>query len=92
MRKRYITRRIVSTVATCNVWNNESKEITEEKVTVGAGVNEKNLEKVITKELLEDGKKLLEIVTTESVEAVYRMDEKKFIELATIVPVKTDAE
>ncbi|WP_302969487.1 hypothetical protein [Megamonas funiformis] len=92
MRKRYITRRIVSTVATCNVWNNESKEITEEKVTVGAAVNEKNLEKVITKELLEDGKKLLEIVTTESVEAVYRMDEKKFIELATIVPVKTDAE
>lgn len=92
MRKRYITRRIVSTVATCNVWNNATNEITEEKVTVGAGVNEKNLEKVISKEILEDGKKLLEIVTTESVEAVYRMEEKKFIELATIVPSKTDAE
>ena len=50
------------------------------------------LEKVISKELKEDGKKLLEIVTTETVEAVYRMDEKKFIELGTIVPVKTDAE
>lgn len=92
MRKRYITRRIVSTVNTCNVWNNETKEITEEKVTVGAGVNEKNLEKVISKELLRDGKKLLEIVTTETVEAVYRMEENKFIELATIVPVETDAE
>lgn len=92
MRKRYITRRIVSTVATCNVWNNENKEITEEKVTVGAGVNEKNLEKVISKELLGDGKKLLEIVTTETVEATYRMEENKFIELATIVPVKTDEE
>lgn len=92
MRKRYITRRIVRTVNTCNVWNNETKEITEEKVTVGAGVNEKNLEKVISKKLLRDGKKLLEIVTTETVEAVYRMEENKFIELATIVPVKTDAE
>lgn len=92
MRKRYITRTIVSTVATCNVWNNATRDITEEKVTVGAGVNEKNLEKVISKELSEDGRKLLEIVTIETVEAVYRMEESKFIELATIVPVKTDAE
>ena len=92
MRKRFITRTIVSTVATCNVWNNVTKEITEEKVTVGAGVTEKNLEKVISKELATDDKKLLEIVTTETVEAVYRMEENKFIELATIVPTKTDAE
>lgn len=92
MRTRFITRTIVSTVATCNVWNNATKEITEEKVTVGAGVTEKNLEKVITKELATDDKKLLEIVTTETVEAVYRMEENKFIELATIVPAKTDAE
>lgn len=91
MRTRFITRTIVSTVATCNVWNNATKEITEEKVTVGAGVTEKNLEKVISKELLKDDKKLLEIVTTETVEAVYRMEESKFIELATIVPTKTDA-
>lgn len=92
MRKRYITRTIINTVATCNVWNNATKEITEEKVTVGAGVTEKNLEKVISKVLSTDGKKLLEIVTTEVVEAVYRMEESKFIELATIVPSKTDAE
>lgn len=92
MRTRFITRTIVSTVATCNVWNNATKEITEEKVTVGAGVTEKNLEKVISKELLKDDKKLLEIVTTETVEAVYRMEEKKFIELATIVPTKTYAD
>lgn len=92
MRKRYITRTIINTVATCNVWNNATKEITEEKVTVGAGVIEKNLEKVISKVLSTDGKKLLEIVTTEVVEAVYRMEESKFIELATIVPSKTDAE
>lgn len=92
MRTRFITRTIVSTVATCNVWNNATKEITEEKVTVGAGVTEKNLEKVISKELSKDDKKLLEIVTTETVEAVYRMEEKKFIELATIVPTKTDAD
>ena len=92
MRTRFITRKIVNTVATCNVWNNATKEITEEKVTVGTGVTEKNLEKVITKELAKDDKKLLEIVTTETVEAVYRMEEKKFIELATIVPVKTGAE
>lgn len=92
MRKRFITRKIVNTVATCNVWNNATKEITEEKVTVGASVPEKNLEKVISKELATDDKKLLEIVTTETVEAVYRMEENKFIELATIVPTKTDAE
>lgn len=92
MRTRFITRTIVSTVATCNVWNNATKEIAEEKVTVGAGVTEKNLEKVISKELATDDKKLLEIVTTETVEAVYRMEENKFIELATIVPTKTDAE
>lgn len=92
MRKRYITRTIVSTVATCNVWDNATKEIIEEKVTVGAGVTEKNLEKAISKELATDGKKLLEIVTTETVEAVYRMEESKFIELASILPAKTDAE
>lgn len=92
MRTRFITRTIVSTVATCNVWNNDTKEITEEKVTVGAGVTEKNLEKVLSKELLKEDKKLLEVVTTETVEAVYKMEENKFIELATIVPVKTDAE
>jgi hypothetical protein len=92
MRTRFITRRIVNTVATCNVWNNATKEITEEKVIVSASVPEKNLEKAISKELATDGKKLLEIVTTETVEAVYRMEENKFIELATIVPVKTDEE
>ena len=92
MRSRFITRTIVSTVATCNVWNNATKEIAEEKVTVGAGVTEKNLEKLISKELATDDKKLLEIVTTETVEAVYRMEENKFIELATIVPAKTNAD
>ena len=92
MRTRFITRKIVNTVATCNVWNNATKEIIEEKVTVRASVPENNLEKVISKELATDGKKLLEIVTTETVEAVYRLEENKFIELATIVPVKTNAE
>ncbi len=92
MRTRFITRKIVNIVATCNVWNSATKEITEEKVTVSASVPEKNLEKVISKELATDDKKLLEIVTTETVEAVYRMEENKFIELATIVPTKTDAE
>lgn len=92
MRTRFITRKIDNTVATCNVWNNATKEITEEKVTVSASVPEKSLEKVISKELATDDKKLLEIVTTEAVEAVYRMEENKFIELATIVPTKTDAE
>ena len=92
MRTRFITRKIVRTVATCNVWDNATKEIREEKITVGAGVPEEKLEKVIVKELATDDKKLLEIVTTETVEAVYRMEENKFIALATIVPTKTDAE
>lgn len=87
MRTRYVNRTISNIVATCNIYNTETKVIDEQKINLPAGVNIKKLDKEITKVLPKDSK-LLEVVTTETVEATYRMPESKFIELATIVPAK----
>lgn len=87
MRTRYVNRTISNIVATCNIYNTDTKIIDEKKITLPAGINVKKLDKEITK-VLPDGLKLLEVVTTETVEATYRMPESKFIELATIVPSK----
>lgn len=91
MRTRYINRTISNIVATCNIYNTETKAIDEQKITLPAGVNIKKLDKEITK-VLPEGSKLLEVVTTETVEAVYRMPESQFVELATIVPKKETIE
>lgn len=87
MRTRYVNRTISNIVATCNIYNTDTKEITEEKITLPGGVSEKKLEKEISKILATD-KRLLEVVTTENVEASYRMTESDFIEHATSVPKK----
>ena len=87
MRTRYVTRKINLIVATCNIYNTDTKEITEEKITLPSVVSEKKLDKEISK-VLAPNKRLLEVVTTEKVEACYRMTESDFIEHATIVPQK----
>lgn len=87
MRTRYVNRRITNIVATCNIYNTDTKEITEETITLPSGVSEKKLEKEISKSLAPN-KRLLEVVSTENVEAIYRMTELDFIEHATIVPQK----
>lgn len=87
MRTRYVNRTISNIVATCNIYNTETKDIDEQKIILPAGVNIKKLDKEITKELPNE-LKLLEVVTTETVEATYRMPESQFVELATIVPAK----
>lgn len=92
MRTRYVNRTISNIVATCNLYDTTIKEITEDKITLPTGVTEKNLDKEITK-ILDPNKRLLEVVTTEEVEACYRMTETEFIKHATIVPSKaTDNE
>ena len=90
MRTRYVNRTISNIVATCNIYNTETKVIDEQKITLPAGVNLKKLDKEITK-TLPNGLKLLEVVTTETVEASYRMPESQFVALATIVPAKETA-
>ena len=87
MRTRYVNRRITNIVATCNIYNADTKEITEEKITLPSGVSDKKLDKEISK-ILAPNKRLLEVVTTENVKAYYRMAESDFIEHATIVPNK----
>ena len=87
MRTRYVNRTITNIVATCNIYNTDTKEITEEKITLPSGVSEKKLDKEISK-ILAPNKRLLEVVTTENVEAYYRMTESDSIEHATIVPQK----
>lgn len=87
MRARYVNRTISNIVATCNIYNTETKAIDEQKITLPSGVNIKKLDKEIAKLLPEDAK-LLEVVTTETVEATYRMSESQFIELASVVPNK----
>lgn len=87
MRTRYVNRTISNIVATCNIYNTDTKIIDEKKITLPARVNVKKLDKEITK-VLPAGLKLLEVVTTETVEATYRMPESEFIKLATIVPAK----
>ena len=87
MRTRYVNRTITYIVATCNIYNTDTKEITEEKITLPSGVSENKLDKEISK-ILAPNKRLLEVVTTENVEAYYRMTESDFIEHATIVPQK----
>ena len=87
MRTRYVTRRITTIVATCNIYNADTKEITEEKIVLSSKVSEKKLDKEISK-ILSPNKRLLEVVTTETVEAYYRMTESDFIEHAKIVPQK----
>lgn len=87
MRSRYVNRTITNIVATCNIYNTDTKEITEEKITLPSEVSEKKLEKEISK-ILAPHKRLLEVVTTENVEARYRMTESDFINHATIVPQK----
>ena len=87
MRTRYVNRKITIIVATCNIYNTDTKEITEEKIILPSGVSEKKLEKEISK-ILATNKRLLEVVTTEKVEEYYRMTESDFIEHATIVPQK----
>lgn len=89
MRTRYVNRTISMIVATCNIYNTETKAIDEQKITLPSGVNASKIEKEISKQLSETSK-LLEVVTTETVEATYRMPEVKFVELATIVPQKAD--
>lgn len=91
MRTRYVNRTITNIVATCNIYNTETKAIDEQKITLPSGVNIKKLDKEITKVLPKDSK-LLEIVTTETVEATYRMPESQFVKLATIVPKKVASE
>lgn len=87
MRTRYVNRTITNIIATCNIYNTDTKEITEEKINLQSGFSEKKLDKEISK-ILDPNKRLLEIVTTENVEAYYRMTESDFIEHATIVPHK----
>ena len=87
MRTRYVNRTITNIVATCNIYNTDTKEITEEKIALPSGVSEKKLDKEISK-IIATNKRLLEVVTTETVEAYYRMTEAEFIEHATIVPQK----
>lgn len=89
MRTRYVNRTISNIVATCSIYNTETKAIDEQKITLPNGVNASKIEKEISKQLPETSK-LLEVVTTETVEATYRMPEAKFVELATIVPQKAD--
>lgn len=87
MRTRFVHRTITNIVATCNIYNTDTKEITEEKISLPSGVSEKKLDKVISK-ILDSNKRLLEVVTTENVVASYRMTESDFINHATIVPQK----
>ena len=87
MRTRYVTRRITTIVATCNIYNSDTKEITEEKIVLSSKVSENKLDKEISK-IISPNKRLLEVVTTETVKAYYRMTESDFIEHATIVPQK----
>ena len=87
MRTRYVNRTITNIVATCNIYNTDTKDITEEKITLPSGVSEKKFDKEISK-ILAPNKRLLEVVTTENVEAYYRMTEWEFIEQATIVTQK----
>lgn len=87
MRTRYVNRKITNIVATCNIYDTTTKEITEEKITLPSGVTEKNLNKEISK-MLDDNKRLLEVITTETVEAYYRMTESDFMAHAIIVPTK----
>ena len=87
MRTRYVTRRITTIVTICNIYNAATKEITEEKIVLSSKVSENKLEKEISK-ILAPNKRLLEVVTTENVEAYYRMTETDFIEHATIVSKK----
>lgn len=85
MRTRYVNRTIKTIVATCNIYNTDTKEITEEKIILPSGVSDNKLGKEISK-ILATNKRLLEVVTTETVEAYYRMTESDFIEHASIVP------
>lgn len=87
MRTRYVNRTISNIVATCNLYNTETKAIDEQKITLPSGVSASKIEKEISKQLPENYK-LLDVVTTETVEATYRMPETQFVELATIVPSK----
>ena len=87
MRTRYVNRTITNIVATCNIYNTDTKEITEEKIVLPSGVSDNKLDKEISK-ILDPNKRLLEVVTTENVEAYSRMSESDFIEHATIVPQK----
>lgn len=87
MRTRYVNRTITNIVATCNIYNTDTKEITEEKIALPSGVSEKKLDKEISK-IIASNKRLLEVVSTETIEAYYRMTESEFIEHATIVPQK----
>lgn len=89
MRTRYVNRTISNIVATCNIYNTETKAIDEQKITLPSGVTASKIEKQISKQLPETSK-LLEVVTTETVEATYRMPETQFVELATIVPQKAE--
>ena len=87
MRTRYVNRTITNIVATCNIYNTDTKEIAEEKIALPSGVSEKKLDKEISK-IIAPNKRLLEVVKTENVEAYYRMPELEFIKYATIVPQK----
>lgn len=89
MRTRFVNRTITNIVATCNIYNTKTKDIDEQKITLPIGVTASKIEKEISKRLPETSK-LLEVVTTETIEASYRMPETQFIELATIVSQTAD--
>ena len=98
-RPRMVTRTITTTTAKLLMVNINTNEVFEKEVTLGGEFdNAEDVEKKAAKAFNSAESKVIAVKTFSKNEALYGMDEQKFIELAKIIPpresadVKADAE
>jgi hypothetical protein len=87
-RKRMVTRTITSTKVTATVYNIEKDEIQTLEYKLSGELSTDDAIKVITKEHKEV--RPLKVTEVTAQEELYGMTEEKFIELAEILPTRTN--
>ena len=92
-RARKVTRTIASTKVVVMCVNTETAVVENYEVTI-AGVysDDKKLMKAVTKVVETETLKPVSVVSTEVIETLYGMDEKKFIEMAEVLPPRDKKE
>jgi hypothetical protein len=92
-RARKVTRTIASTKVVVMCVNTETAVVENYEVTI-AGVysDDKKLMKAVTKVVETETLKPVSVVSTEVIETLYGMDERKFIEMAEVLPPRDKKE
>lgn len=92
-RARKVTRTISATKVVVMCVNTETAVVENYEVTIaGVYTDDKKLMKAVTKEVETAALKPVTVVSTEVIETLYGMDERKFIEMAEVLPPRDKKE